>query len=37
MSDAKVPVEIADLLQEDRSFPAPPEFRAQANVRDEDV
>src|SRR4029079_11628546 len=37
MSDAKVPVEISDLLQEDRSFPAPPEFRAQANVRDEEV
>ena len=37
MTDARVPADIADLLQEDRSFPPPPEFRAQANVRDEDV
>src|SRR5678815_1125078 len=29
--------EIADLLQEDRSFPPSDVFRAQANVRDEDV
>jgi len=37
MADKKPPVEIADLLQEDRSFPPPPEFRAKANVRDEGV
>jgi acetyl-CoA synthetase len=37
MTDARVPADIADLLQEDRSFPPSPEFRAQANVRDEDV
>jgi acetyl-CoA synthetase len=29
--------EIADLLQENRTFPPPPAFRAAANVRDEDV
>ena len=29
--------EIADLLQEDRTFPPSVAFRAQANVRDEDV
>src|SRR5688572_14281106 len=29
--------EIADLLQEDRRFPPSPAFRAQANVRDEEV
>ncbi|HEY3158980.1 MAG TPA: acetate--CoA ligase, partial [Vicinamibacterales bacterium] len=37
MADKKPPAEIADLLQEDRSFPPPPEFRAKANVNDEDV
>src|ERR1051325_6495284 len=37
MSDSKAPVEIADLLQEDRSFPPSHEFRSQANVRDERV
>ena len=34
MADKKPPVEIADLLQEDRSFPPPAEFRAQANIND---
>jgi acetyl-CoA synthetase len=29
--------EIADLLQENRSFPPPPAFRANANVKDEEV
>src|ERR1044071_1785710 len=37
MSENKAPIEIADLLQEDRSFPPSSEFRAQANVRDEGV
>ncbi|HYS24893.1 MAG TPA: acetate--CoA ligase [Vicinamibacterales bacterium] len=37
MADKKPPAEIADLLQEDRTFPPPPEFRAQANVNDEGV
>jgi acetyl-CoA synthetase len=37
MSETPAPPEIADLLQEDRSFPPPDAFRAQANVRDEDV
>ena len=34
MADKKAPVEIADLLQEDRSFPPPSEFRAKANIND---
>jgi acetyl-CoA synthetase len=37
MADHKAPPEIADLLQEDRTFAPTAEFRAQANVRDEDV
>ena len=37
MADKKPPVEIADLLQEDRSFAPPAEFRAQANVKDPGV
>ena len=37
MADKKPPAEIADLLQEDRSFPPPPAFRAQANVNDDSV
>ncbi len=37
MADKKPPAEIADLLQEDRSFPPSPEFRANANVKDEGV
>ncbi|MBM3817741.1 MAG: acetate--CoA ligase [Acidimicrobiia bacterium] len=37
MADAKNPAEIADLLQEDRTFPPPAEFRARAHVRDESV
>ncbi len=37
MADQKAPPEIADLLQEDRTFAPPAEFRAQANVRDEEV
>ena len=37
MTDKKPPAEIADLLQEDRTFPPPESFRAQAHVRDESV
>jgi len=37
MADKKAPAEIADLLQEDRSFPPPSEFRAKANVNDPGV
>ena len=37
MAEKKPPAEIADLLQEDRSFPPPSEFRAKANVKDEGV
>src|ERR1044071_6561412 len=37
MADKKPPVEIADLLQEDRSFSPTPAFRAQANVNDPGV
>ena len=37
MADSKPPAEIADLLQEDRSFPPPPEFRAHANINDPGV
>jgi acetyl-CoA synthetase len=37
MSEKPAPPEIADLLQEDRSFPPSDAFRAQANVRDEEV
>src|SRR4051812_18260242 len=37
MSETPAPPEIADLLQENRSFPPSEAFRAQANVRDEDV
>jgi acetyl-CoA synthetase len=36
MADPKT-AEIADLLQEDRTFPPAPEFRAAALVRDEEV
>jgi acetyl-CoA synthetase len=35
--DKKPPTEIADLLQEDRTFPPPEAFRATAHVRDESV
>ena len=34
MADNKPPAEIADLLQEDRSFPPPPAFRAGASIND---
>jgi acetyl-CoA synthetase len=34
MADKKPPAEIADLLQEDRSFPPSAEFRANANIND---
>jgi acetyl-CoA synthetase len=34
MAEKKPPAEIADLLQEDRSFPPPAEFRANANIND---
>jgi acetyl-CoA synthetase len=37
MADNTPPAEIADLLQEDRSFPPPSSFRERANVRDEGV
>ncbi len=37
MADNKPLAEIADLLQEDRTFPPSAAFRAQANVRDESV
>ncbi len=37
MADPKIPAEIADLLQEDRTFPPPPAFRAAAHVKDESV
>ena len=37
MADKKPPAEIADLLQEDRSFQPPPEFRSKANVSDPGV
>ena len=37
MADHKAPPEIADLLQEDRTFAPAASFRAQANVRDEEV
>ena len=37
MTDPKPPVEISDLLQEDRTFPPPDAFRAQAVARDESV
>ena len=37
MADQKAPPEIADLLQEDRTFAPSASFRAQANVRDEEV
>jgi acetyl-CoA synthetase len=37
MADKKPPAEIADLLQEDRSFPPTPEFRANANINDPGV
>ncbi len=37
MADQKAQPEIADLLQEDRTFAPSAAFRAQANVRDEDV
>ena len=37
MADNTPPAEIADLLQEARSFPPPPAFRETANIRDEGV
>jgi acetyl-CoA synthetase len=37
MAQQTPPPDIADLLQEDRSFPPPPSFRAAALVRDERV
>jgi acetyl-CoA synthetase len=37
MADKRPPAEIADLLQEDRSFPPSKEFGAQANINDADV
>jgi acetyl-CoA synthetase len=37
MADQKPPAEIADLLQEDRSFSPAPEFAAQASVNNADV
>jgi len=37
MSQNAPPPEISDLLQENRTFPPSPAFRAQANVRDEEV
>jgi acetyl-CoA synthetase len=37
MADKKPPAEIADLLQEDRSFSPPPEFQATANINDPGV
>ena len=37
MADQKVLPEIADLLQEDRTFEPSASFRAHANVRDEEV
>src|SRR5688500_1598216 len=37
MADKKPLADISDLLQEDRSFPPPPAFREQANVRDDEV
>ncbi len=37
MADPKPSAEISDLLQEDRTFPSPAEFRAHATVADGDV
>jgi len=37
VTDPKKPAEIDDLLQENRSFPPPAAFRAQATVCDESV
>jgi len=37
VAEKKLPAEIDDLLQEDRTFPPPDAFRAQANVRDASV
>jgi acetyl-CoA synthetase len=37
MADNKPPPELADLLREDRTFPPPERFRAQATVLDEGV
>ncbi len=37
MAEKKPPAEIADLLQEDRSFPPSKDFRAKANINDEGV
>jgi acetyl-CoA synthetase len=37
MADAPTPAELSDLLREDRSFPPPPAFRAQANARDASI
>ena len=37
MGDASRPSEFSDLLKEDRTFPPPAGFRAQANARDEAI
>jgi acetyl-CoA synthetase len=37
MADPTLPVELSDLLQEDRRFPPSPAFRATANVLDEGI
>ncbi len=37
MAEKKPPVEIADLLQEDRTFPPSNAFHAQANIKDEGI
>ena len=37
MAEKTPPTDIADLLQEDRTFPPSKEFRAQANINDEGV
>ncbi|HEY2151099.1 MAG TPA: acetyl-coenzyme A synthetase N-terminal domain-containing protein, partial [Vicinamibacterales bacterium] len=37
MADQKPRIEIDDLLREDRAFPPPPEFRAQALIADDTI
>jgi len=37
MAEKKPSADIADLLQEDRTFPPSKEFRANANINDEGV
>jgi len=37
MSESAKPAEFSDLLREDRSFPPPSDFRANAHVRDERI